>query len=42
MICGANYDSYTVALGMFKMLEREFIGAYYTQSRQEQYWYLSR
>ena len=31
MICGANYDSYTVALGMFKMLEREFIGAYYTQ-----------
>ena len=31
MICGANYDSYTVALGMFKMLEREFIGTYYTQ-----------
>lgn len=31
MICGANYDSYTVALGMFKMLEREFIGSYYTQ-----------
>lgn len=30
-ICGANYDSYTVALGMFKMLEREFIGTYYTQ-----------
>ena len=22
---------YTVALGMFKMLEREFIGTYYTQ-----------
>ncbi len=31
IICGANYDSYTVALGMFKMLEREFIGTYYTQ-----------
>jgi len=31
MICGSNYDSYTVALGMFKMLEREFIGTYYTQ-----------
>ncbi|MGN0554201.1 MAG: sugar ABC transporter permease [Oscillospiraceae bacterium] len=31
IICGSNYDSYTVALGMFKMLEREFIGTYYTQ-----------
>lgn len=31
MICGANYDSYTVALGMFKMLDREFIHTYYTQ-----------
>ena len=31
MICGANYNSYTVALGMFKMLEREFINTYYTQ-----------
>lgn len=31
MICGANYDSYTVALGMYKMLEREFIWTYYTQ-----------
>lgn len=31
IICGANYDSYTVALGMFKMLEREFIHQYYTQ-----------
>lgn len=31
IICGSNYESYTVALGMFKMLEREFIGAYYTQ-----------
>ena len=31
IICGSEYDNYTVALGMFKMLEREFIGAYYTQ-----------
>lgn len=31
IICGSNYDSYTVALGMFKMLEREFISTYYTQ-----------
>ncbi|MBP1560146.1 MAG: sugar ABC transporter permease [Oscillospiraceae bacterium] len=31
IICGSNYESYTVALGMFKMLEREFIGTYYTQ-----------
>lgn len=31
IICGTNYDSYTVALGMFRMLEREFISTYYTQ-----------
>lgn len=31
IICGSEYDQYTVALGMFKMLEREFIGAYYTR-----------
>lgn len=31
MICGTDYDSYTVALGMFRMLEREFISTYYTQ-----------
>lgn len=31
IICGSDYGSYTVALGMFKMLEREFITAYYTQ-----------
>lgn len=31
IICGSRYDSYTIALGMFKMLEREFISAYYTQ-----------
>ena len=31
IICGSNYDSYTVALGMYKMLEREFISTYYTQ-----------
>lgn len=31
IICGTNYDNYTVALGMFRMLEREFISAYYTQ-----------
>ncbi|MGN0649717.1 MAG: sugar ABC transporter permease [Oscillospiraceae bacterium] len=31
ILCGSNYDSYTVALGMFRMLEREFIGTYYTQ-----------
>ncbi len=30
-LCGANYDSYTVALGMYEMLEREFITEYYTQ-----------
>lgn len=31
IICGTDYDSYTVALGMFRMLEREFISTYYTQ-----------
>lgn len=31
IICGSDYDSYTVALGMFRMLEREFIGTFYTQ-----------
>lgn len=31
IICGTKYDKYTVALGMFKMLEREYINEYYTQ-----------
>ena len=31
VIMGDNYNNYTVALGLFKMLEREFINAYYTQ-----------
>lgn len=31
LICGSNYDSYTVALGMYKMLDREYIFTYYTQ-----------
>ena len=31
VIRGDNYDNYTVALGLFKMLEREFINDYYTQ-----------
>lgn len=31
VIMGDNYDNYTVALGLFKMLEREFINEYYTQ-----------
>lgn len=31
LICGSNYDSYTVALGMYKMLDREYIFNYYTQ-----------
>lgn len=31
VIMGDNYNNYTVALGMFKMLEREFIHTYYTQ-----------
>ena len=28
---GDNYDKYTVAIGLAKMLEREFISEYYTQ-----------
>lgn len=31
LICGTNYDSYTVALGMYTMLTREFISTYYAQ-----------
>lgn len=31
VIMGDNYDNYTVALGLFKMLEREFINEFYTQ-----------
>lgn len=31
IICGTDYDNYTVALGMFRMLQREFISTYYTQ-----------
>lgn len=31
VIMGDNYKNYTVALGLFKMLEREFINDYYTQ-----------
>lgn len=31
VIMGDNYDNYTVAVGLFKMLEREFINTYYTQ-----------
>ena len=31
VIMGDNYSNYTVALGLFKMLEREFIHRYYTQ-----------
>lgn len=31
VIMGDNYNNYTVALGLFKMLEREFINDYYTQ-----------
>ena len=31
VIMGDNYNNYTVALGLFKMLEREFINEYYTQ-----------
>ena len=31
LICGTKPDSYTVALGMYKMLEREYITQYYTQ-----------
>lgn len=31
LICGTKYDSYTVALGMYTMLTREFISQYYAQ-----------
>lgn len=31
VIMGDNYNNYTVALGLFKMLEREFIHQYFTQ-----------
>ena len=31
VIMGDHYDNYTVALGLFKMLEREFIHQYFTQ-----------
>lgn len=31
VIMGDNYNNYTVALGLFKMLEREFINEFYTQ-----------
>lgn len=31
LICGTDYDSYTVAVGMFKMITREFISTYYAQ-----------
>lgn len=31
VIMGDKYDNYTVALGLFKMLEREFINDYYTR-----------
>ena len=31
VIMGDNYDKYTVAIGLAKMLEREFISEYYTQ-----------
>lgn len=31
IIMGDNYQNYTVALGLFKMLEREFINNFYTQ-----------
>lgn len=31
VIMGDNYENYTVALGLYKMLEREFIHTYYTQ-----------
>ncbi len=31
VIMGDNYANYTVALGLFKMLEREFIHTYYTR-----------
>lgn len=31
VIMGDNYNNYTVALGLYKMLEREFIHQYFTQ-----------
>jgi len=31
VIMGDNYENYTVALGLFKMLEKEFIHNYYNQ-----------
>ncbi len=31
VIMGDNYENYTVALGLFNMLEKEFIHSYYTQ-----------
>lgn len=31
VIMGDNYENYTVALGLFKMLEKEFIHNYYTR-----------
>lgn len=31
VIMGDNYDKYTVALGLFKMLEREFINQWFTR-----------
>lgn len=31
VIMGDNYNNYTVSLGMFQMLQREFITSYYTQ-----------
>ncbi|MCM1081822.1 MAG: ABC transporter permease subunit [Muribaculum sp.] len=30
LICGGNYDYFTVALGMFTMLDKEYIHNYYT------------
>lgn len=31
VIMGDKYENYTIALGLFKMLEREFISTYYTR-----------
>lgn len=31
VLMGDNYDNYTVALGLYKMLEREFINTWYTR-----------
>ena len=30
MICRANADQYTVAIGLWKMLEKEYIDSWYT------------